>query len=97
MKMLNIEIFSSPGCSKCGHAKDVLRQLADELGGDRIQWREVNILDEMDHAIELGVMSTPSIAINHELIFSSLPSAKKLRAELEKQLGQNIQNKLENE
>lgn len=91
MKMLNIEVFYSPGCSKCGHAKDVLRQLADELGGDRIKWREVNILDEMDHAIELGVMSTPSIAINSELVFSSLPSAKKLRAELEKQLAEDTE------
>lgn len=95
--MLKVEVFSSPGCSKCGHAKEVLRQLADELGGDKIQWREVNILDEMDHAIELGVMSTPSIAINSELIFAGLPSAKKLRAELEKQLSQNIQDKLETE
>ena len=84
--MLKIEVFSSPGCSKCGHAKEVLRNLADELGGDKIQWREVNILDEMDHAIELGVLSTPSIAINSELVFTSLPSAKKLRAELESRL-----------
>ena len=84
--MLKIEVFSSPGCSKCGHAKEVLRNLADELGGDKIQWREVNILDEMDHAIELGVLSTPSIAINSELVFTSLPSAKKLRAELETRL-----------
>jgi len=96
MEILNIEVFSSPGCSKCGHAKDVLHQLADELGGDRIQWREVNILDEMDHAIELGVMSTPSIAINDELVFASLPSAKTLRAELEKQLNHIFQNKSEN-
>lgn len=95
--MLKIEVFSSPGCGKCGHAKEVLRSLADELGGDKIQWREVNILDEMDHAIELGVMSTPSIAINNELVFASLPSAKKLRAELEKQLSQNILNKPETE
>ena len=84
--MLKIEVFSSPGCSKCGHAKDVLKNLADELGGEKIQWREVNILDEMDYAVELGVLSTPSIAINNELVFASLPSAKKLRAELESRL-----------
>ncbi len=83
---LNVEIFSSPGCSKCGHAKDVLRKLADEIGGTKIQWREVNILDDLDYAISLGVMTTPSIAINGELIFSSLPSAKKLRTELESRL-----------
>lgn len=81
--MIKVEVFSSPGCSKCGHAKEVLRKLVEELGGDKIEWREVNILDELDHAIELGVMSTPSIAINSELVFASLPSAKKLRAELE--------------
>lgn len=84
--MLKIEVFSSPGCSKCGHAKQVLQDLASELGDDKIQWREVNILDEMDHAVELGVLSTPSIAINNELVFTSLPSAKKLRAELEGRL-----------
>lgn len=84
--MLEIEVFSSPGCSKCGHAKDVLRNMVTELGGEKIQWREVNILDEMDYAIELGVLSTPSIAINNELVFTSLPSAKKLRTELERRL-----------
>lgn len=86
MMNLNVEIFSSPGCSKCGHAKDVLRKLADEIGGNKIQWREVNILDDLDYAVSLGVMTTPSIAINGELIFSSLPSAKKLRTELESRL-----------
>jgi len=81
--MIKVEVFSSPGCSKCGHAKEVLRKLVKELGCDKIEWRDVNILDELDHAIELGVMSTPSIAINSKLVFTSLPSAKKLCAELE--------------
>jgi len=79
---IKVEVFSSPGCGKCGHAKDVLRKLAEELGGDAIQWREVNILEEIDYAVELGVLSTPSIAINNKLIFTSLPSLKKLRSEL---------------
>ncbi len=83
---INIEVFSSPGCGKCGHAKDVLRKLVVEIGDDLFQWREVNILDEMDHAVEIGVMSTPSIAINGELVFTSLPTSKKLKAELERRL-----------
>ncbi len=84
---IKIEVFSSPGCSKCGHAKNILHALADEIGRDKIQWKEVNILDDLDRAVELGVMSTPSIAIDGELVFSSLPSAKKLRTELENRLG----------
>lgn len=83
---IKVEVFSSPGCGKCGHAKEVLRQLAEELGGDAVEWREVNILEEIDYAVELGVLSTPSIAINNELVFTSLPSFKKLRIELLKRI-----------
>ncbi len=83
---IKVEVFSSPGCGKCGHARDVLHRLADELGGDRIHWREVNILEELDYAVALGVLSTPAIAIDDELTFVSLPSAKRLRAELLRRL-----------
>ncbi len=89
---IKIEIFSSPGCGKCGHAKEVLRKLADELGGDNIQWREVNILDEMDHAVDLGVLSTPSIVVDGKLVFASLPSVKNLRTELERMLDMSDQD-----
>jgi len=81
--MLKIEVFSSPGCAKCAHAKDALRRIAAELGGDRIAWRDVDVLAEMDYAVRLGVLSTPAIAINGRLVFTALPSAKKLRAVLE--------------
>jgi len=83
---IKVEVFSSPGCGKCGHAKDVLRKLVEEIGGNEIEWREVNILDELDYSVSIGVMTTPSIAIDGDLIFSSLPTAKKLRAELDKRL-----------
>jgi len=79
--MIKVEVFSSPGCGKCGHARDVLRRLAAEMDG--VEWREVNVLEEMDYAVALGVLSTPAIAIDGELVFSSLPSAAKLRSALE--------------
>lgn len=87
---INVEVFSSPGCGKCGHAKQILRKLSDDLnaksGGNKIHWREVDILEEIDHAVELGVMSTPAIAIDGELVFASLPSSQRLRTELESRL-----------
>ncbi len=86
--MLKVEVFSSPGCSKCGHAKEVLRKIAEELGGGRITWREVNVLEELDYAVRLGVLSTPAIAVNGELVFTALPSARKLRETLEQRLRQ---------
>lgn len=86
--MLKVEVFSSPGCGKCGYAKDILKKIAAEIGGGRIEWREVNVLDELDYAVRLGVLSTPAIAVNGELVFSALPSAEKLRQTLERRLQQ---------
>ncbi len=88
MQQIKVEVFSSPGCSKCGHAKELLRKMAMELGEERIAWREVNILKELDYSVKMGVLSTPAIAVDDELVFSGLPSQKKLRAYLEKKLEQ---------
>jgi glutaredoxin len=76
--MAKIEVFTAPGCGKCGKAKDELETIVKQLGSENFEWCEVNILQEMDYAIELGVLSTPSIAINGELVFTALPSAKRL-------------------
>jgi len=84
--MLKVEVFSSPGCGKCAQAKAVLQEVVESLGPDKVSWREVNILDEMDYAVDLGVMTSPAIAIDGKLEFSSLPSASKLRAELARRL-----------
>lgn len=90
---IKVEVFSSPGCGKCGHAKDMLRRVAQELDGG-IEWREVNVLDEMDYAVSLGVLSTPAIAIDGELLFSGLPSSGKLRAALDDRLRPGVGEKL---
>lgn len=83
---LKVEVFTSPGCGKCGRAKEILKQIAEELGTARVAWREVNVLDELDYAVRLGVLATPAIAVNGELVFTALPSAKKLRQALEERL-----------
>lgn len=84
--MITIEVFSSPGCGKCGQAKQRLKAIAEEFGTGKVTWREVNILEELDYAVNLGIIATPAIAINQELVFSGLPSAEKLRAAVQKSL-----------
>ena len=81
--MTKIEVFTAPGCGKCGKARDELEIIVNQLGDEKFEWREVNILQEMDYAIELGVLSTPSIAINGELVFTALPTARQLLQALE--------------
>lgn len=77
--MTKVEVFTAPGCGKCGKAKHVLEAVVNEMGADKFSWREINILQEMDYAIELGVLSTPAIAINGELVFTALPSVKQMQ------------------
>lgn len=84
---IEIEVFSSPGCGKCAQAVQVLRTVAEELGPEKVQWRQVNILEELDHAVDAGVMTSPSIAVNGKLVFAGLPSYKDLREYLNKALG----------
>ena len=86
VKASQVEVFSSPGCNRCGQVFDILQTITRELGADRIEWRKVNVLDELDYAVELGVLSMPAIAIDGELVFKSHPSADKLREALETRL-----------
>jgi len=44
------------------------------------------VLDDLDYAVSLGVLATPSIVIDGVLTFTGLPSLRKLRAELEQRL-----------
>lgn len=85
MKIL-IETFSAPGCAKCAQTRQALKSIAEELGKDRFVWREVNVLEEIDYAVQLGVLAPPSLAIDGELVFPALPTPERLHAELVKRL-----------
>jgi len=77
--VLNIEVFTAPGCSKCGHALSRLKKVVSVLNKEKIHWREVNILEELDYAVELGVLATPAIAMNGRLVFTGTPSGEEIR------------------
>ena len=79
---MKIEIFSAKGCQKCEASQAELREVALSTV-PAVEWRLVNVLDELDYAVELGILSLPSVAIDGEVAFTSLPTAKQLRAALE--------------
>jgi glutaredoxin len=82
---IKIEVLSTPGCSHCERARESLKAVAQTFG-ERVTWRDVNVLDELDYAVELGVLTPPSLAIDGELVFPKLPSAAQLREELARRL-----------
>ena len=83
---IKVELFASPGCTHCAHARQQLQRMVEAIGDDRLEWRAVEVLDEIDYAVAIGVLATPAIAIDGELVFTSLPNAKKLQAELAERL-----------
>ena len=78
---MKVEMFYTPGCSDfvATHAK--LRAAAQEAVRD-VEWHELNVLDELDHAVELGVITLPSIVVDGELVFTSMPTVEQLRTAL---------------
>lgn len=81
-----VEVFASPGCSKCGRTKKVLQAIAADIGDGRVELRQVDVIEELDYAVRLGVRSTPAIAFDGRLTFTGLTPARDLRAELQRRL-----------
>ncbi|HED35407.1 MAG TPA: glutaredoxin [Gammaproteobacteria bacterium] len=79
---IKVEVFSAPNCNICGKATEILKALSNEIGDEKIAWRKVNVVEEIDLAVSLGIISTPSIVIDDELVFSGLPTTSKLREAL---------------
>lgn len=79
--MTKIELITN-GCDKCIAGRDELKAVADEIVGERLVWRDISVLDELDYAIELGVLTLPALAIDGRLVSASLPAAAELRAAL---------------
>ncbi len=75
-KGLRVELFFAGGCSKCAEARDALREAAQSAGA---HWSETDIAKHPDRAVDLGVLSTPAVAIGGKLVFKSLPTATELR------------------
>lgn len=77
---VKIEVIAAPGCKQCAFAQADLRAIAASvLGEENLVWREVDVLKEIEYAVSLGVLSMPAIAVDGELMFSSLPTAQQFR------------------
>ncbi|KAB2846026.1 MAG: glutaredoxin [Hyphomicrobiaceae bacterium] len=83
---MKVELFYSPGCAECSAAQARLRAAAQDAV-KQLEWREVSAIEELDYAVELGVLTLPSIAIDGELAFTSMPTPEQLREALLRRIG----------
>lgn len=84
--VLSIEMLTAPGCSGCQPMKALIREVVAEFDSERIQYREIDVVEEIDYAVQLGAVSAPAVAIDGELVFATPPSRTKLRDAIRKRL-----------
>lgn len=78
---MKVELFQTSGCKSCSAARDSLKSAAQQAVPG-LAWRDVDVTQELDYAVEIGVMSLPALAVDGQLAFSSLPTPAQLTAEL---------------
>ena len=81
---MKVEVLHTPGCPNCLRELDSLRTAA--LAVDpALEWHELDILQALDYAVQLGVLKAPALAIDGRLAFAALPTPARLAAALREQ------------
>lgn len=75
---MKVEIFYAAGYTRCAAGLENLKAAARQAVR-HLEWREINVLEEIDYAVELGVLTLPAIAVDGELVFTSLPNVRQFR------------------
>jgi len=83
---VKVELIYAPGCAECMTARSGLRSAAEAVV-DGVEWREIDVLEALDYAVELGVLTLPALAIDGALVFAALPTPAQLREELLRRCG----------
>lgn len=81
-----VEVLTASGCSHCLQAQGRVQSVVSKFQDDQVRYRAVNVIDELDYAVLLGVLSIPAVVIDRTLAFAALPSAKKLHAAIDARL-----------
>jgi hypothetical protein len=78
-----VDLIHAPACARCADDRESLRQAAHSIAGDALIWRDLDVIEHLDYAVSLGVLTVPAVAINGRLVFSSLPTSEQLMRALQ--------------
>ena len=81
---IEIIILTAPGCTTCDQAKAVVQKVVEQAGKEYsgLSYRTVDVVASPEIGARYGVLSTPSIIINDELVFRGVPKEKALMEKL---------------
>lgn len=83
---VQVELFYSPYCARCRNARAQLRAFTALWQAEGLQFRERDVLVELDRAVAVGVLQTPALAIDGRLIAGPVPSPRALKKLLRERL-----------
>ena len=76
---VKVELFTAGFCSRCRSARTALVRAIEDLGQEQFELRLLDVVEEIDHAVEVGVRATPAIAVDGELVHPARPTVDKFR------------------
>ncbi len=79
---MKVELFYTQGCARCASSRQELQGVLTRISPDS-SWQDIDVLKSIDYAVELGVLSLPAIAIDGQLVFSTLPTTAQFERELQ--------------
>ena len=79
---MKVEVFYADGCNNCGASRRELQEAVLAAFPSGTTWSEIDIVKNIDYAVDLGVLTVPAVAIDGALVFAKLPTAKQLLSEL---------------
>ncbi len=83
--MVNIEILTAPGCSKCEQTVREVEAIVKRLSEKHpeIVYKTIDISVKPEVATKYGLLTTPAVAINGKLEFRGVPSKAKFSEKIE--------------
>lgn len=89
MANVHIEIFTSSQCKHCRKALSLVNEVVTAMQDKRLVIDERDVLAQIDSAVALGIVATPALVIDGELVFTALPTRKQLHDALLRRLRDN--------
>ena len=79
---MKIEVFYTDGCGNCSESTRALKEAVLAAFSGQAVWTEIDIIKNIDYAVELGVLTVPAVAIDGALVFAKLPTTQQMLSEL---------------
>jgi thioredoxin len=85
--IIKLTLFSASACQRCEQAKGLVINLVTALNQWHndvdITYQELDVVENIDRAVELGILTTPTLVLDDVVIFTNMPPIEQLKIKLQ--------------